>query len=33
MGAPLADKASAKEAWDSIAAARIGIDRVRRAML
>jgi hypothetical protein len=28
MGAPLADKASAKEAWDSIAMVRIGVDRV-----
>jgi hypothetical protein len=33
MEAPLADKASAKEAWDSIAAARIGVDRVRHATL
>jgi len=33
MGAPLADKATAKEAWDSIAAARIGVDRIRRATL
>ena len=33
MGAPLADKATAKEAWDSIAAARIDVDRVRRATL
>jgi len=33
MGAPLADKATAKEAWDSIAAARIGVDRVRCATL
>jgi hypothetical protein len=33
MGAPLIDKASAKEAWDSIAAARISVDRVRRATL
>jgi hypothetical protein len=33
MGAPLADKASAKEAWDSIAAALIGVDRVRCVML
>lgn len=31
MGAPLTDNVSAKEAWDSIAAARIGVDRVRRA--
>jgi hypothetical protein len=27
MGALLANKASAKEAWDSIAAARISVDR------
>ena len=27
------NKASAKEAWDSIAAARIGVDRVRRTTL
>jgi hypothetical protein len=33
MGAPLADKASAKEAWDSIATACIGVDHVRRATL
>jgi hypothetical protein len=33
MGAPLADKASAKEAWDSIATACIGVDRVCRATL
>ena len=33
MGAPLVDKESAKEAWDSIAAARIGVDRIRRATL
>ena len=33
MGAPLADKATAKETWDSIAAARIGVDRVLRATL
>ena len=33
MGAPLADKASAKEAWDSIATTRIDVDRVRRVML
>ena len=33
MAAPLADKATAKEAWDSIAAARIGVDRVRRTTL
>jgi len=33
MGAPLADKAFAKEVWDSIAAARIDVDRVRRVML
>jgi hypothetical protein len=33
MGAPLANKASAKEEWDSIAAARIGVDRVHRATL
>ena len=33
MGAPLADKATAKEAWESIAAACIGVDRVRRATL
>ncbi|XP_066392235.1 uncharacterized protein [Miscanthus floridulus] len=33
MGVPLADKASAKEVWDSITAACIGIDRVRRVML
>jgi hypothetical protein len=29
----LADKLSAKEAWDSIAAASIGVDRVRCATL
>jgi hypothetical protein len=28
MGAPLVDKASAKEVWDSIVVARIGVDRV-----
>jgi hypothetical protein len=33
MGAPLTNKASAKEEWESIAAARIGADRVRRATL
>jgi hypothetical protein len=33
MGASLADKASAKEAWDSIAAACIGVDRICRATL
>jgi hypothetical protein len=33
MGIPLLDKATAKEAWDAIAAARIGVDRVRRATL
>ena len=33
MGAPLADKAMTKEAWDSIAVARIGVDRVHRATL
>jgi hypothetical protein len=33
MGAPLANKASTKEAWDSIAAARISANRVRRATL
>ena len=33
MGAPLADKASAKEVWDSIATARISVDRVRRITL
>jgi hypothetical protein len=29
MGIPLFDKATTKEAWDAIAAARIGVDRVR----
>jgi hypothetical protein len=33
MGLPLLDKATAKEAWDAIAATRIGVDRVRRATL
>jgi len=33
MQVSLADKPSAKEAWDSIAAARIGVDRVCRATL
>ena len=33
MQMPLSEKGSAKEAWDSIAAARIGVDRVRRATL
>jgi hypothetical protein len=33
MGIPLLDKATTKEAWDAIAAARIGVDRVRRATL
>ena len=33
LGASLANKAMAKLAWESIAAARIGGDRVRRAML
>jgi hypothetical protein len=33
MGAPLADKASTKEMWDSIATARIDVDCVRRATL
>ena len=33
MGIPLIDKRTAKEAWDAIAAARIGVDRVRRATL
>jgi hypothetical protein len=33
MGIPLLDKATAKEAWDAIAAARIGVDRVCRATL
>lgn len=33
MGATLTDKASAKLSWDSIAAARVGVDRVRRATL
>jgi len=33
MGAPLTDKESAKAEWDSIDAARVGIDRVRRATL
>ena len=33
MCTPLADKATAKEAWDSIVAVRIGVDRVRRATL
>jgi hypothetical protein len=33
MGVLLANKESAKEAWDSIAAARIGVDHVRRATL
>ena len=33
MQVSLADKPSAKEAWDSVAAARIGVDRVRRATL
>ena len=33
MPVSLADKPSAKEAWDSISAARIGVDRVRRATL
>jgi predicted AlkP superfamily phosphohydrolase/phosphomutase len=33
MGAPLSDKASAKEAWDSIATAHISVDRVRHATL
>jgi len=33
MGIPLLDKATAKEAWDAIAATRIGVDRVRRATL
>jgi len=33
MQVSLADKLSAKEAWDSIAAARIDVDRVRRATL
>jgi hypothetical protein len=29
MGLPQLDKATAKEAWDAIAATRIGVDRVR----
>jgi len=33
IGAPLADKVSTKEAWDSIAATYINIDRVRQATL
>jgi hypothetical protein len=33
MAMSLLDKASAKEAWDAIAATRIGVDRVRRATL
>jgi len=33
MQVSLADKDTAKDAWDSIAAARIGVDRVRRATL
>jgi len=33
LGLPLLDKATAKEAWDAIAATRIGVDRVRRATL
>jgi hypothetical protein len=33
FGASLANKATAKLAWDSIATARIGGDRVRRATL
>ena len=33
LGATHADKASAKQAWDSIATACIGVDRVRRATL
>jgi hypothetical protein len=33
IGAPLVDKASAKEAWDSIAVVRIDVDRIRRATL
>jgi hypothetical protein len=33
MALSLLDKASAKEAWDAIAATRIGVDRVRRATL
>jgi hypothetical protein len=33
MGATLTDKETTKEAWDSIAAARIGVDRVRRTTL
>ena len=33
LGASLTNKATTKLAWESIAAARIGGDRVRRAML
>jgi hypothetical protein len=33
MAARLTDKAIAKEAWDSIVAARIGVNPVRRATL
>jgi len=33
MGIPLLDKATAKEAWDAIAATCIGVDRVHRATL
>jgi hypothetical protein len=33
MQVSLADKLSAKEAWNSIAAARISVDRICRAML
>jgi hypothetical protein len=33
MGLPLLDKDTTKEAWDAIAATRIGVDRVRRSTL